>query len=146
MRELERIDRARRLYVLREGHGYSCRGFDIAHAEAARVAAWLGIPGPSARPGTRKAFGEWGGILDAARARHDMTGERCPTEMCPALTGLEGWRVVARRPDGSTDRFIVGRSTGWAPIHLRIAKRNSSGGLGIGHDDFVSAMRIERIR
>jgi hypothetical protein len=50
--------------------------------------------------------------------------------LTPQLTGLEGMRVEVVTDYDETRRFIVGKSTGWKPIHLEIAQRNSSGGGG----------------
>ena len=44
------------------------------------------------------------------------------------LIGLEGWRVEVVTDYGETRRFIVGKTTGWRPCHLEIARRTSSGG------------------
>ena len=52
------------------------------------------------------------------------------SDLTPELIGLEGWRVEAVTTYGETRRFYVGRSTGWKPIHLDIARRDSSGGPG----------------
>jgi hypothetical protein len=57
---------------------------------------------------------------DAARSDAGLT---------PQLVGLEGWRVEVETEYGETRRFIVGRSTGWVPIHLEIARRNCRGGM-----------------
>ncbi len=50
--------------------------------------------------------------------------------LSPQLAGLEGWRVEVKTTYGETRRFIVGRSTGWTPIHLEVKTRRSSGGEG----------------
>jgi hypothetical protein len=44
------------------------------------------------------------------------------------LKGYEGCRVEVVDALGVRRRFWVGRSTGWRPCHLEIARRNSSGG------------------
>lgn len=65
-------------------------------------------------------------------------GFRDESELTPDLVGLEGWRVLATRwerdeigtfiGEGETVRFYVGKSTGWKPCHLEIARRDSMGG------------------
>jgi hypothetical protein len=56
------------------------------------------------------------------------------SSLTPQLIGLEGWRVeVVDMLDDDTQshsvrRFIVGKSTGWKPIHLEIPRRDSIGG------------------
>lgn len=52
------------------------------------------------------------------------------SDLTPQLTGLEGWRVEVVTTYGETRRFIVGKSTGWKPCHLEIARRDSTGGGG----------------
>lgn len=51
------------------------------------------------------------------------------TSLTPQLVGLEGWRVEVVTTYGETRRFYVGRSTGWAPAHLEIKLRTSTGGF-----------------
>lgn len=48
----------------------------------------------------------------------------------------------SRMNDGRSERFYVGKSTGWKPIYLKIKTRTSSGGLPFGD---YEAERIERI-
>ena len=50
--------------------------------------------------------------------------------LSPQLIGLEDWRVEVVTTYGETRRFWVGKSTGWRPIHLEIARRNCYGGGG----------------
>lgn len=50
--------------------------------------------------------------------------------LSPQLKGLEGWRVEVETTYGEVRRFIVGRSTGWVPIHLEVKTRRSHGGMG----------------
>jgi hypothetical protein len=51
------------------------------------------------------------------------------SDLSPQLTGLEGRRVEVTTTEGQKRRFIVGRSTGWKPIHLELPRRDSSGGV-----------------
>jgi len=56
-----------------------------------------------------------------------------PTEassLSPQFIGREGWRVEVVTTYGEVRRFIIGKSTGRCPIHLELAQRNSSGGIG----------------
>jgi hypothetical protein len=49
--------------------------------------------------------------------------------LSPQLKGLEGYRVEVVDSEGDKPRrFIVGKSTGWRPCHLEIARRNCMGG------------------
>ena len=42
--------------------------------------------------------------------------------------GFLGWRVEVTTESGCTVRGIVGRSTGWRPCYLLLARRNCYGG------------------
>ena len=57
------------------------------------------------------------------------------------LIGHEGWRVEVTRADGTKQRFIVGRSTGWRPCHLAIHNRRSHGG-GPAYGPYVEVRRL----
>lgn len=61
--------------------------------------------------------------------RIEQLAVRDNSGLTETLTGLEGHRVEVIRKDGTKDRFIVGRSTGWHPCHLEIRTKRSSGGL-----------------
>ena len=71
--------------------------------------------------------------------------ERDPSGLTPQLVGLEGWRVEVATTYGETRRFIVGRSTGWRPCHLEIARRDSSGG-GSADRAYTTVQRLYRAR
>ena len=143
---LERIDTAGRLYVLREGKGFSCYGFDVLDRKARAVAewmkdlqnnphatlaarAWLDAIGKEAI-GTEDHFVVCSNILDRAQIHCSVFGDRCPAELVPALVGLEGRRVEATY-FGERIRFKVGKSTGWLPAHLRLANKRSHCGEAI---------------
>ena len=55
-------------------------------------------------------------------------GLRALSNLSPQLVGLECWRVEVVTDYSETRRFIVGRSTGWAPIHFEISRRSAHGG------------------
>lgn len=70
-------------------------------------------------------YDKWLALPPAEKERaRDMS------KLCPQLKGLEGARVEVVDHDGETRRFIVGRSTGWRPIHLEIHNARSTGGPG----------------
>ncbi len=54
--------------------------------------------------------------------------ERDLSELTPQLIGLEGYRVEVVTDYDEKRRFIVGRSTGWRPIHLEVSRRSAYGG------------------
>jgi hypothetical protein len=71
--------------------------------------------------------------------------ERDYSGLTDQLRGLEGWRVEVITTYGETRRFIVGRSTGWRPCHLEIARRNSTGG-GAAEKEYASVRRLYNAR
>lgn len=104
-------------------------------------------------------------ITDAA-LRNWAWGEMTPAErdavrdnsgLSPQLIGLEGWRVevidfdagYVEKTEGDYQpirrRFIVGKSTGWAPCHLEIKTRRSMGG-DQARREYASVQRVERVR
>lgn len=63
-------------------------------------------------------------------------------EVAPQLVGLEGRRVEVVDAYGETRRFTVGRSSGWMPCHLEIARRDSNGGPAVTGAPFKSVSVI----
>ena len=83
---------------------------------------------------------KWSGMSQAERER-----ARDNSALTPQLKGLEGHRVEATTGSGETRRFIVGKSTGWAPIHLEIKKSNSFGG-GTASKSYASVRSLGKVR
>ncbi len=132
------------LYIIPDSHGYSCLGFDVLIARHNAIAAWLRKEGlqqtdlpPDVR-GTMRAYTAYRTLLDRAAGYCQRNKLRCPAELTPQLTGLESKRVEVVDRHGERRRFIVGKSTGWLPIHLEIARRNSSGGPAVTGAPFQS--------
>jgi hypothetical protein len=118
------------LYVIPAGGGgFTCLGFDVLIERYDRLATELQGHNrgrfPLEERGTLAGYARYQALHDQARA----TGRRFLCELSPQLIGLEGHRVEVSA-HGETRRFIVGKSTGWIPIHLEIARRDSSGGGG----------------
>jgi len=110
------VDQA--LYVIPEGSGFSFDRLD-------RLAVEMGKPTiDRALRGTLSGYYAYAALLNEAKA----TGQRFSCDLTPQLIGLEGHRVSVETVYDGYRRFIVGKSTGWMPIHLEIARRNSSGG------------------
>jgi hypothetical protein len=128
---LKSINQEQGLYVIAAGNGYSCLGFDVCAERIAGYAAWLGVTVPPLAKGTREHFEFYETLCAWGFAYNARTGARCDVELTRALIGLEGKRVEIAQPDGETRRFWVGKSTGWAPCHLEIARRNSTGGPAV---------------
>ena len=70
---------------------------------------------------------------------------RSDAGLTPQLIGLEGYRVEVVTDYDETRRFIVGKSTGWIPCHLEIARSNSSGG-GPAEKHYKSVRTLYRSR
>lgn len=147
---LESINTEQRLYVMPCGKGYSCYGFDVLFDKSTRLAAWLvghgSVKVQDVRRedvGTERAFEVWEILLDRARKICELLKIRCDIELTPQLIGLEGKRVEVIDDSGDKRRFIVGKSTGWMPCHLEIARRDSSGGGAVYGAPFKS-VRIVR--
>ena len=128
------VNREQALYVIPEGDGYSCLGFDVVMQRFDRLAAELRrechdlsiAPFSLHLRGTLEGYHLYRALVERAR----LTGKRFRCELTPQLEGLEGNRVEVETLYGETRRFIVGKSTGWLPIHLEIKTRASTGGMG----------------
>jgi len=131
------INEDQRLYVIPCGRGYTCLGFDVLMARHNALAAWLRLEGlpaddlPAEARGTLPAYEAYDALLAQGADYCRRTGKRCPVELTPQLVGLEGRRVEVVDCHGQKRRFQVGRSTGWMPCHLEIARRTSSGGPAV---------------
>lgn len=133
MQEPVKINREQRLYVIPCGAGYSCLGFDVAKRKTQAVADWLKRPDLAPPPcvGTLKAWAAYQAAMREGAAHNRATGQRCEADLEPRLRGLERRRVEVTSADGTRRRFWVGKSTGWSPVHLEIARRSSTGGPGV---------------
>ncbi len=121
------------LYVVPCGDGYTCLGFDYLIHRYNAVAAWLrseGLAQSNLPPGARgslRAYTSYRILMDRAAAYCQRNNLRCPADLVPQLIDLEGRRVEVVDRHGDRRRFRVGRSTGWLPCHLEIARRNVGG-------------------
>lgn len=142
------VNEEQKLYVIPANGGYSCLGFDVAFDRATKVHQWIIDNCPELRgelTGPRPEMkGTLGGYLDyvkimaAGAELNRQTRKRCEADLTPQLVGLEGQRVEVVDNSGTKRRFIVGKSTGWMPIHLEIARRTSRGGSGTYGTPFKS--------
>ena len=139
------INRQQRLYVIPCGKGYTCLGFDVAEERQRAVAEWMGQPClmPQAQyKGTEEGYALYEAAMRAGEEHAARTGTRCPAELTPQLSGLEGSRVEVVDGHGGRRRFYVGRSTGWMPAHLEISRRNSHGGPAVMGAPFRSVVVV----
>jgi hypothetical protein len=126
------------LYVIPCGKGYTCLGYDVCLERSERLLDWLyrhtgladyGGLRPYLKRGTMEAYATYQALMIAAHQTCALNGVKCDVELTAELNGLEHKRVEVVDCHGHKRRFIVGKSTGWMPIHLEIARRNSSGGM-----------------
>jgi hypothetical protein len=121
-----------KLYVIPAGGGgYSCLGFEVCHNRATALAREMGEPLPSGKPGSLTLYEQYQSLLAKAAAKNKATGWRSQSELDPQLIGLEGQYVEVVNKLGETERFWVGKSTGYVPTHLAIKRRGSSGGMPV---------------
>ena len=125
------------LYVISCGNGFTCLGFDVCEKWAMGLSNWLRnthkqpCPDMSGQIGTVERYEAYLAIQSAAASYARKSGSRCPMHLEPRLIGLEGKRVKVTGIDGVKRFFTIGKSTGWCPAHLEIARRNSSGGPSV---------------
>lgn len=167
MNQLAKIDHEARLYVQHFGNGkqskgYTCLGFEVLERDGAAICKWLYMTAPrgiiSLSPGAEAVrawhnaplhsearFSAYQQLCVAGAANAKAIGRRCDANLSPQLIGLEGHRVEVTDSDGAKRRFIVGKSTGWFPIHLEIAKSNSTGGGGAARE-YASVRDLGKVR
>ena len=85
-------------------------------------------------------------ILAAVKVHCEATGEKCPACLTPQLIGRENTRVEVTDADGEKQRFQVGKSTGWMPVHLELHNKASSGGYPVYGAPFQSIREISTRR
>lgn len=132
------------LYVIPEGagSGFSCLGFDVLIARFNRLANALDwAPFPQSERGTLQGYERYRALREHA---YD-TGRRFTCELSPQLIGLEGHCVEVIDQFGDRRRFVVGKSAGWIPIHLELARRNSSGGMAAARE-YRAVKDLERVK
>lgn len=138
------------LFVLSAGRGFTCLGFDVALEWATGVAEWMSQNGEDCEKpnlklrGTKEGYEQYRRILDRGGAFNRRTGKRCNIELTPQLVGLEGYRIEVVDRDNQRRRFWVGKSMGWLPIHLEIARCNSSGGPAVSGAPFKHVRVVRR--
>jgi hypothetical protein len=152
------INAAQELYVIASGDGYTALGFDVCLDHIERVVLELVgrgvLPGTyidneltavKAQRGTVAAYDTLQNLLDRLHIVCDEQGERAVYALSPQLMGLEGHRVEVVTEYDERRRFIVGKSTGWAPIHLEVKRRDSSGG-GAAEHEYKSVRDLGRVQ
>lgn len=127
------LNHEQQLYVIPEGPGYSCLGFDVLETRYKALASECTSRGvyvhkaKKAR-GTLERYAQYEQLVDRARFHSQSTGYRFTCSLIQQLINLEGKRVELTYPSGEKSRFYVGKSTGWMPCHLEIKTSRSTGG------------------
>jgi hypothetical protein len=128
MKKLHSINKEHGLYVFREGNGYSCLGFDVVINRVKKLSDELRIPTLKFRKGSKNALNTYYKLVNEVYKMNKKTGYRSNSDLTPEFIGHEGRRVEVVRENGTRERFIIGKSTGWIPEHLEIKRRDSRGG------------------
>ena len=128
------------LFTIPERGGHSYLGLKVCWTRASKLAQELGeciAPDYRAKrfESALALYNDYQRLVEKARQRNAETGWRSSSELTPELCGMEGKRVevVHEWESGTreTVRFWVGKSTGFIPCHLAIARRNSIGGYSV---------------
>lgn len=121
------------LYVIPEGEGFTCLGFDVCLQRIDRYATNLMVPVPKVERGTMEAYQTMRGLVAALEEKYERTGEKPVADLTPQLIGLEGRTVRVVRSEGEPPvTFRVGKSAGWFPIHLEMDASDDPDSDGIG--------------
>lgn len=165
------INEDQELYVINNGTGVSCWGFDNVLDRIKRIAIELAGRGKLPAKyidvddldalvdedaaalrkllpprGSMQAYDTMQNLMEVLKVTCAEQHDRAIFDLSPQLTGLEGWRVEVVDEEGDAPRrFIVGKSTGWAPCHLEISRRTSMGGGG-ARREYHSVREIEQVR
>ena len=141
------INSESRLYVIPCNAGYTCHGFDVVERLISSLVA-EGRPAPidPAPVGTPERYAQYRELCNLAELEFRITGKRSSAKLTPELIGKEGKRVEVRHRwksgEEETIRFQVGKSTGWMPCHLQLARRGVSGGSAVCLGEILSVRII----
>jgi hypothetical protein len=130
------VNPEQRLYVIPTAGGYTCHGFDVVEKLIAGLIK-EGRPAPrnAAPVGTPERYAQYRETVNYAELEFRATGKRSAVQLTPELVGKEGRRVevVHQWKSGETEtaRFQVGKSSGWMPCHLQLARRGVSSGPAV---------------
>jgi hypothetical protein len=129
------------VYVIDIGEGVTTLGFDVCLDRIERIVIELvgrgaldigfldnELTAVKAQRGTIPAYDTYRNLLAMLEQQCAKDGEDAVYDLSPQLVGLEGHRVEVIDQWGEQRRFIVGKSTGWAPCHLEIQRRDWAGG------------------
>lgn len=134
-----KLNKEHGLYVIPIGNGsYSTLGFEVCKKRSEALDKELGLNLTPKRVGTKKAYNAYRKLKNIVFEKYQNTGFRSKTGLTPQLIGLEGKRVEVVTAEGKTERFYVGKSTGWIPCHLMVKRIDSMGGEAVYGAPFKS--------
>lgn len=141
--DLVNINKKARHYTLKCGGGYSSMGFDYCFKLATTMANEVNRPDllPKTK-GTKTTYIKFRKLSEIVLKMHQKNGFRSQADLTPQLIGREGQRVEVVDRWGNRKRFWVGRSTGWIPCHLEIARTNCHGGGAVIGAPFSEVITI----
>lgn len=141
------LDRIKRMAIELAGRGVLPREYmDVDDLEALTEGDMAAVRKILPRRGTMQAYDVMQLLTERLESVCKEQGDRAVFDLSPQLMGLEGMRVEVVDHEGDKPRrFIVGKSTGWAPCHLEISRRTANGG-GAARREYHHVREIERVR
>lgn len=140
------LDMIARLFLLSHGEGYTTLGFAVCFEWTAALAKELKKVAPSPiekwlgkeEDYYQSLYDYYEELKELAEEKNKKSGWRSKTQLTPQLIGLEGKvvRVVDKHDDERV--FIVGKSTGFIPVHLEIEADGELGGSAVYGAPFKS--------
>lgn len=125
------INAEQKLYVIPQGEGFSCLGFDVCEKRSAALAKEMNEKRIITLPGTIEHYNDYLRLIEIARKKNQATGWRSNSELTPEFIGHEREQVKITQRDGITRTFYIGKSSGFIPVHLEVSRVNSSGGPAV---------------
>lgn len=116
------VNKDQGLFVIPTGNAVSCIGFDVVDKKIDALCRDLGVNRKTKYKGTKASYKEYCRLVYLARQRFDATGEQSTID-------LYSW---------GTERFTIGKSTGWIPCHIALKRVDSRGGSGVLTDSIKS--------
>jgi hypothetical protein len=132
------INYEQRLFVIPcAGGGFTCLAFDVCRSRARAIAKELDRADllPTAYS-LSMLYEQYERAVKAAMDEHRRTGRRLTCELTPQLVGLEGKRVRVKDKAGERRTFVVGRSSGFIPVHIELPRRRSMFGIAVSGTPF----------
>ena len=150
--DVVRISTNNDLYVISSEEGVSTLGFHVCDRWSAALCGFLlgldariRLPAP-ADIGTLEHYARYRELCRLAQEQCRERGRFCPILLEPQLVGLEGKKVEVKDRYGDTRRFVVGRSSGWMPVHIELERARDIGGPPVMGTPFQKVRVLEYAR